>query len=424
MEDLFYPKNNGDRKAELNRELDAVLKRGKATKRNWKSLLESFQAGDHVVIPRSNRALARIKKFFDNTSKKKNARARVLYSEMLLYLDDQGCKKLLKSELHVAGIGHIALLNWALVRDPMTWKRTSRNIDRQVQSFANHCFAKYVVPDCLSDVWAADSKAKHRAWYLWIGQGKNIRARTDLPLHLTKKMAHLIPDVPKQFAMEEALRWVQVLGLGGDRELAQKILASPLGRNDFQYEEFACTLIQFFIANPMIAQNKLSELVDFAMTQHTTDAAFSLKGRTAISLVRLSDEWHRQQTRVSGKFVHYHWSPSGIPGYFQDVRKDDEQYSLYAEELCTSHGLMEEGQRMRHCVFSYANQCRANQSTIFSIRIYQGGKERRLATVEVNLRSRTIVQAQAKSNGSMSARARRTMVNWARESNLAISQYA
>jgi hypothetical protein len=365
----------------------------------------------------------RVKKFFDYTSKKKNAKGRALYAELLLFLEDQGCKKLLKSELHVAGIGHMALLNWAFVRDPMTWKRNTHNVDRQAQSFANHCFAKYHVPDCLNDVWTTDSKAKYRSWYIWIGQGNNLRARNDLPLQLTKKMAHLITEVPKQLSIEEALRWVQVLGLGGDKEIARKILASPLGRNGFREEEFAVTLVHFFIANPMISQNKLSELVDFVMTKHAADSAFNLKGRTTGSLVRMSDEWHREQSRVNSKFEHYQWTPSGVRGYLLNVQKDEVSYSVYADEICSSRGLWDEGKEMANCVFSYSRECRAQHSAIFSLRMFEHGKEKRLATVEVSLRNRTIVQARAKCNRNISQQARRMMIAWAKQANLSIAQY-
>jgi hypothetical protein len=105
------------------------------------------------------------------------------------------------------------------------------------------------------------------------------------------------------------------------------------------------------------------------------------------------------------------------------VQKDEVSYSVYADEICSSRGLWDEGKEMANCVFSYSRECRAQHSAIFSLRMFEHGKEKRLATVEVSLRNRTIVQARAKCNRNISQQARRMMIAWAKQANLSIAQY-
>lgn len=82
----------------------------------------------------------------------------------------------------------------------------------------------------MDSVWFMDDSqsARRQIWFAHIGAGLNIRT-ADLPLLLTKRMAHVFPQAPSHYLADEALRWAQVLGQGGDTDLADAINATRLG---------------------------------------------------------------------------------------------------------------------------------------------------------------------------------------------------
>jgi hypothetical protein len=65
--------------------------------------------------------------------------------------------------------------------------------------------------------------------FLQLGFGNNIRT-ADLPLPYTKKMAHHFMRAPSHLNVEAALRWGQVLGLGGNERTANAVLTTSLVR--------------------------------------------------------------------------------------------------------------------------------------------------------------------------------------------------
>ena len=119
------------------------------------------------------------------------------------------------------------------------WKCQTRNASKQFSSLTRHLLAKYSVPLFMDSAWFLGndpSAACHQNWFLRIGNGESPR-KLDLPLKLTKRMAHHFLLAPKHYSLNEALRYGQVVGLGGDRRLAEAVLGSRIGR-DFEHTEF------------------------------------------------------------------------------------------------------------------------------------------------------------------------------------------
>jgi hypothetical protein len=78
-----------------------------------------------------------------------------------------------------------------------------------------------------------------------MANGYSFRKLNDLII-MTKKMEHNFLHAPDHFTPEESIRYAQVLGLGGKKNLADAIVATRLGKH-FGHEEFWRTVIQFFI---------------------------------------------------------------------------------------------------------------------------------------------------------------------------------
>src|SRR5205807_736509 len=68
------------------------------------------------------------------------------------------------------------------------------------------------------------------------------------------------------------------------------------------------------------------------------------------------------------------------------------------KELLTSQELLAEGQAMRHCVASYTQECAKRRTTIWSLRVENEEGQRRVLTIEVDPKTRTICQVRGKRN--------------------------
>ena len=66
----------------------------------------------------------------------------------------------------------------------------------------------------------------------------------------------------------------------------------------------------------------------------------------------------------------------------------------------------------------YAQRCRQGETTIWSLRLRVDGQEKRMATIEVNPRKRTIIQARAKCNLRPGGRSYEIMRQWAAAAGL------
>lgn len=114
------------------------------------------------------------------------------------------------------------------LRLPERWKPTTRSTHRQFASLVRRLFVKYDVPAFLDSVWfegGGRESDRHRGWSLHLGLGRNLRT-ADLPLPYTKKMAHHFIRAPAYLSVEAALRWGQVLGLGGSERTANAVLTT------------------------------------------------------------------------------------------------------------------------------------------------------------------------------------------------------
>jgi len=119
----------------------------------------------------------------------------------------------------------LALHHEDWVRPIDTWRPKVKMPYSQFVSLAGHLFAVYPVPFFMNSVWfkgTSGQAIQRQEWFKHIGRGQNIRT-AEIPLHLTKKMAHHFIQAPSHFSVEQALRWGQVLGMGGDERLAHTV---------------------------------------------------------------------------------------------------------------------------------------------------------------------------------------------------------
>lgn len=336
------------------------------------------------------------------------------------------------------------------LQGPESWRPDTRNARRQFHSLACHLLARYPIPPFMAAAWFEGSlkAVSYRDWFLHIGTGKNIRT-ADIPLHLTRMSAHHFLEAPADLPIPAALRWGQVLGLGGDVYLARTVIGSRLG-GMMKDEPFWVSFLHFLINNPMLDPACVGPMVDYihhvrydareivgedgtVEVGPPLEPEFTMKGRTVPALWRRVEAWHRELAKEVRK-PPVEWEPAGIGGL--DLEEADpasgRRFHWTIRELHTSRDLTEEGREMRHCVASYARSCAKGHTAIFSMQVEEaGGRHRRVMTIEVQTARRIILQARGRCNkrpGTRHApvlldRAPEILKQWARQERLALPAY-
>ena len=265
-----------------------------------------------------------------------------------------------------------------------------------------------------------DEARQQQGWFVHVGTGGNIR-KADVPLTLTKKMAHLFLESPHDYTIYEAFRCGQILGLGGEEPLVRAVNSTRLG-SSFDCESFWHKVVHFFVNNPMLDPDEVGPIVDYIHNQKYVSREetvggevvrlppeqpnFSIKGRSIVKLLRQVEFWHRQlarQNRLPAKV----WEPAG----FNDLDwTETDNYGNKKDhwtitELVTVKELSLEGRRMHHCVGSYANNCKNGRTSVWSMQVTTPEDEtHRVMTIAVQNGSRSITQARGKCNARPNGR--------------------
>ncbi|MFT5819540.1 MAG: hypothetical protein ACI8ZM_000765 [Crocinitomix sp.] len=361
--------------------------------------------------------------FFQFRNKKDN-KNRTIFTRLLLHLNQKNCSKLLDNDACIIGLIHMTTNHNKFIREIEMWEKSSHNPLKQFSSLLRHLFCAYYVPEFLDSAWLESEGKEPRKWLTVMGVGINIRKLNHVPINMTKKVAHAFGKAPGNLTVNEALRWAQVVGKGGDERLANFILRSRLGRNDFADEAFWDNAILFLVNAGMFDYEKIAEIIDFLLVQRGINSTYSLKGRTIPSIIRASDDWHNDQQQMrqrGGKLI---WTSSHIDETFIEEGTDEKQVTYSIIELRSTKELLTEGRKMNHCVATYASSCYKKKCAIFSIRKKTAlSNEETLATLEISLQSRRIVQAKARYNKTINNKALTLMKSWAKKENLRIPSW-
>ncbi|WP_046743342.1 PcfJ domain-containing protein [Kordia zhangzhouensis] len=404
---------------------ESFQRHNQAKKVVFPAMVQAIYEGNSTVKYKDESLAQRIAHHFVGLHSKKDSRRRKAFKELLDHLYQQRCTKLLRNREYLQILYQIAWFSLQYQKDVKTWKRKSYNEERQLKDLISHCFVKYEVPVFMYDAWLTRNR-KYISWFIDLASGYSVKKLSKVPVYLSKKGAHYFLQAPASYSIEMALRRAQALAFGADEVTADRIAHSYISRNGFSNEAFWETVIQFFAKQTMLDFRKMNEIIDYLSDCIRDDASYSIKGRTINSLTRQSDEWHAAQAiyEAQDALDLYHWEPTLDTSFveFQKKGSDVKKFRLF--ELCSSEELIKEGNKMNHCVASYAYSCVARVTGIFSLRCmsFSNGNET-LATIEVNINSKKIVQAKARFNKPISAEANRIMKTWATQHELAIGKW-
>lgn len=302
-------------------------------------------------------------------------------------------------------------------RNIFSWKPTAARTNEQVEELTLFLFCKYAVPAFMFRAVYEEKEMIHMQWLAHLGAGGSPKEMVDLPFAFTRKTTQYFLCAPAKLTIAEALRWAQAKGVNAVDELADRIASSWLAHRSPGDEAFWETFIRLLTHSQPFYYGGLTELVDYVREMRRLDETYSLKGRTLRSLTRQSEEWHQHYINPGVRRV---WETSGIQEF--NVRIKEER--LMISEITDSQMLSREGQQMRHCVASYALMCANGKTAIFSMRKYLGTELlETLATIEVNISLKRIMQAKGKLNKKVSEEALKHMNEWARREGLMINNY-
>jgi hypothetical protein len=357
---------------------------------------------------------------------------------MLLLAMEERRASMLHERRHIGAMSRLARFSSRWIRTPAGYSARSYNGDRQFSELARFLLARWPVPKFFDNAWSERSTDTHREWFIHLGSGANLRIAAGLPFPLTKMMSHHALLAPDDTPIISALRWGQVRALGGSERLARAVINSSL-REAQEDEPFWLSVMQFFAADPMLDPYQVGPVVDWIRNQRFVaeprrivngiacgggipQPRLSMKGRTIGSVLRQVERWHRDLNRaaIDSSAV---WPTCGIPGYERIEGIKGSQTIVRIDEIVTSADLQQEGRAMRHCVASYARTCARGTSAIYSLNQDNGtGYERRL-TIQLDVRSKHIVQARGRFNALPLPLDERYLRNWATAAGLTIASF-
>lgn len=360
----------------------------------------------------ADRRIAKVHELFTQGSESKS---RSFLRKVLVHFSER--TQLLSGPEHIQAVSHIVRYKDYWIRDIFKWKPASKQRASQFSELVSYLFCRYPVPVFLYKAFINERDQRFMRWYIDLGTGASMKDMMSMPIPFTQRMGHFFLQAPEKFTVTEALRWAQVKGLGGGDPLAHRIVYSWLSTKPFGDEEFWQSFLRILVREEAFMFDHLTGMIDYLREMKRENPDYSLKGRTCNSLIRQSHEWHR---RFADRKENYSWKPCGIEG--MRIVKNEE--AIIMEELTEYRVMAQEGRAMKHCVASYSYYCANGRTAIFSLRKYAGSVLlERLATIEVNMHMRRIVQAKAKLNKPISDEAKKYMMIWKEKESLTIGPY-
>ena len=262
------------------------------------------------------------------------------------------------------------------IRDLGDWKPRSKNLHKQFSELARHLYAKYPVPEFMDSVWFRKDDSLI-SWFLALGEGTSIRSVEGFPFPYTKKMAHQMMQAPATLTVEQAIRWGQIMGIGGNERFfhemertriysIETVMSLPSARHEFWQ-----TVLEWLLRQPMLDPAHYGPIIDFIEHQKFSPPCanpdFEITGRSPHGLLRLVEEWHGALGTATRRDK-ITWAYHGLDWQYEQKVHEEVLHTWALREILDSHELLEEGKQMRHCVYTYTGSCAKGRSVILSLR--------------------------------------------------------
>ncbi|MBX9692958.1 MAG: PcfJ domain-containing protein, partial [Cyanobacteria bacterium] len=328
------------------------------------------------------------------------------------------------------------------IRQLNDWRPRSYNPEKQFRSLAQHLLAKFEVPMFMDQAWTKANQT-HQEWFKHVAGGKNISTARGFPKSMTKRAAHFFMQAPPQYSITDAIRYGQILSLGGDRRLCDVVIETRLGQT-LEHDDFWLTVLRFFVRNPMLDPLWIGPIIDYIHYRRfepileagedglleerpPLQPDFSISGRSVAALLRMVQVWHGELANAEDSELR--WAPSGISGFNLEANSEADLFDILRRptqagepidinnhwrirELLSSAELIAEGKNLRHCVASYARSCHQGQCSIWTLELQSELFRERRVTIEVNPKTRHIRQVRGLKNRYATDEEKRVIKLW------------
>ncbi len=319
----------------------------------------------------------------------------------------------------------------AWVRPPAAWRPSGKSTDRLFRGLAEHVLGRYRVPPFLWSAFTADEDAPILARVaVHVAAGGSLYQAVKsglMPVPLTRTQCHELLSGTGGARFLDVVRKVQVKAAGGDGRLFRAWTATRAGRrlHGRDDEAFWQTVLAWFCANPMLPLTEVGPLVDYIDQRRAETPGFSMKGRSALALLRAMRAWHGELAKardVSDRV----FAPSGLqPMDLDRSRRDRRGHRVtevwHVREILDARTLADEGRAMGHCVYSYARAIVAGQCAIWTLTLRDDTGHWRRLTIEVRPSLRQIVQARGRFNARPGPLELLALEAWAARNTLSLS---
>lgn len=301
------------------------------------------------------------------------------------------------------------------VHEPQTWDQNG-----DAKAFLNHLFTFYAVPEFLYSEWFREldgPRFKWLCWFLVLGQGGSLKRAGELFRWLVPgRFQYYLGYAPAHASPIEACIFSEVRRLGGSELDFARVIRNPAFVIDptdhsanASYAGFWHETVRWLIEyRDAITDEESNLILSWAMHEYTEAARehrqpFSWKGRSVPTTLERSIEYQRQ---VERPWSQYRWDSHGWDWVIDEAPHGTWSFT----ELTSGEELFHEGQAMHHCVGSYAARCAAGYSAIVSLSL--DGIRR--ITLEINPKTKRVVQARGQFNREAHAEDQRAMEKWMR----------
>jgi hypothetical protein len=420
-------------------ELDASLKNIlRATKQRGKPTARLHQEINHLLDDGNGQyqmfdgVAVQLRQFFD-FSNFKTVEAQAFLTPIIR----QKTLRMFQNPEILRGLLMTSMFKSRAIRPIEKWQPRFSCPKRMFEDLIRYLFVRYRMPSFFYSAFRTLSP-QQIVWFIDLAQGASVRSLR-LPMPLSVRGMHCFLQAPPLYSVAQALRFGQVLSLGGDVALAKKIIHTRLV-GDFSQSAFWESVILFLIKNKELSFEEVREIVGFChfikfqqnvfsdphnaenlMVKAAPMPDFSLKGRNVASLFRFIATFEHeikrsQNLQESVKIVALPLLP--INDFEAHIKMESGVKRHYTIRPITNDvALMMEGRIMGHCVFGYLNACLEHRSAIWTF-AYTEGSSVVNKTLTIEVRGTKIEQARGKVNRFPTDFENKIISQWAEKEGL------
>lgn len=343
----------------------------------------------------------------------------------------------------------IAAYSRRWIREPETWAGETSNNPREIlHGLLRHLFAAWEVPPFFDNAWLVkgDLHDLERDWYCHLASGGSLRNVQGMPPSITSRALHLAMNAPAELTIRQALRRGQIHALGGSPALLTEVLSSRMV-DDLSNDAVWSRLFEKLAAAGNFNPKHFGLIADTLLEVirkddcHRAEVLVGLPLKELLSHCRrfwnsilrlarigqpggLRSDIHCPHLRYDLHHINAgQWARLPRSRPFESMRVEGkETLRCRIVELTHQWQLVAESRAMKHCVDTYGRSCKLGRCSIFSVRTEEmvAGKliPTSHLTIEVDRRSRRIIQVRGRRNQHVFAQRIPLLRKWAAEMEL------